>query len=89
MATQHIPSVGRVVHYVAYGTPGGEFPIGAHRAAIVTDVHDPGAPESVLSLCVMNPTGLYFAGVVYCDPTGEEPGTWHWPEPVRLVEAPE
>ena len=27
------PSIGRVVHYVAYGTPGGEFPAGAHRAA--------------------------------------------------------
>jgi len=22
------PSIGRVVHYVAYGTPGGEFPAG-------------------------------------------------------------
>ena len=27
------PSVGRMVHYVAYGTPGGEFPAGACRAA--------------------------------------------------------
>lgn len=32
------PSVGRVVHYVAFGTPNGEFPAGEHRAAVVTEV---------------------------------------------------
>lgn len=31
------PSVGRIVHYVSYGTPGGEYPP-ACRAAMVTDV---------------------------------------------------
>lgn len=31
------PSVGRIVHYVSYGTPGGEYPQ-ACRAAIVTAV---------------------------------------------------
>jgi hypothetical protein len=76
---EQVPSVGRVVHYVAYGTPGGEYPAGAHRAAIVTDVHNPDAPESVLSLCVLNPTGLLFAVGVYYSADGA-PGTWHWPE---------
>lgn len=33
------PSVGRVVHYVAYGTPGGEFPAGICRAAVITEVY--------------------------------------------------
>lgn len=84
----HVPSVGRVVHYVAYGTPGGEFPAGAHRAAVVTDVHNPGEPTSVLSLCVLNPTGLYFLQHVQFDPTGTQPGTWHWPEYVPAKEAP-
>ena len=68
MSSQQVPSIGRVVHYVAYGTPGGEYPAGAHRAAIVTDVHNPGSPDSVLSLCVLNPTGLFFRlfGLVGC-----------------------
>lgn len=79
MESKQVPSVGRVVHYVAYGTPGGEFPTGAHRAAIVTDVHNPGEPDSVLSLCVLNPAGMLFSVGVYHD-EGGEPGTWHWPE---------
>lgn len=31
------PSVGRVVHYVSYGTPGGEYP-SVCRAAVITEV---------------------------------------------------
>ena len=77
--TKQVPSVGRVVHYVAYGTPGGEYPAGAHRAAIVTDVHNPDEPESALSLCVLNPTGMFFNVGIYFDATAH-PGTWHWPE---------
>ena len=80
------PSVGRIVHYVAYGTPGGEFPAGVCRAAVITEVDDDG----VVGLCVTNPTGLFFnRGVRYDFPNpGElpmrnvEPGTWHWPERV-------
>lgn len=26
-----VPSIGRIVHYVAYGTPKGEYEQGAHR----------------------------------------------------------
>jgi hypothetical protein len=70
------PSVGRIVHYVAYGTPGGEYKAGAHRAAVVTEVF---TPECV-SLCILNPTGLFFATSVMQDETAERPGTWHWPE---------
>ena len=54
------PSVGRIVHYVSYGTPGGEFPK-ACRAAIVTEV-ELGVPESLggerVGLAVLNPTGI-------------------------------
>lgn len=74
------PSVGRVVHYVAYGTPGGEFPAGAHRAAIVTEVEDEAA--HVVSLCVLNPTGMFFNQHLQYDATARTPGTWHWPERV-------
>jgi hypothetical protein len=73
-------SVGRIVHYVAYGTPGGEFPAGVCRAAIVTEV-DP--PYEMVGLCVLNPTGQYFNRKLMWDETQKQPGTWHWPEKVR------
>lgn len=70
-----VPSVGRIVHYVAYGTPGGEFPAGVCRAAIITEING----EDRVSLCAFNPTGLYFNhDLPYAD--DHTPGTWHWPE---------
>ena len=84
-----VPSVGRVVHYVAYGTPGGEFPAGVCRAATITEV-TVGHPEDLsrevdetptVGLCVMNPTGLFFNRGIQYDPD-KAPGTWHWPEHV-------
>ena len=68
------PSIGRIVHYRSYGTPGGEF-ASEDRAAIITAVHD---DESV-DLCVINPTGLFFNQRVR---PGYAGGTWHWPERV-------
>lgn len=77
---------GRVVHYVAYGTPGGEFPAGAHRAAIITRLDNVGLgqwdvkPE--VSLCVLNPTGMFFDEHIPFDSDPDpKPGTWHWIEP--------
>jgi len=75
--------VGRIVHYVSYGTPGGEF-TSECRAAIVAEV--PGAsairghvdPRQLLGLVVFSPQGLFFNRVPYsAEPKG---GTWHWPE---------
>lgn len=83
------PSVGRIVHYVSYGTPGGEYE-SACRAAVITEVHD----EVHVGLCVLNPSGVFFHAAVHHDegstvayeqgvrklmraPAG---GTWHWPE---------
>jgi hypothetical protein len=77
------PSVGRMVHYVAYGTPGGEFPAGACRAAIVTEVDRDGAGEAIgsVGLCVLNPTGQFFnRSIPYS--AEKKPGSWHWPERV-------
>lgn len=71
--------VGRVVHYVAYGTPKGEFPQNAHRAAIVTDVEN--IEIGLVSLCVLNPTGMFFNQHLPFDGSGfPQLGTWHWPE---------
>lgn len=97
MSTQQ-PSVGRIVHYVSYGTPvrgdGSQAFRSACRAAIVTEVGDPDGADADLAkvgLCVTNPTGLFFhaladGGCRYSDQEdgfGSLPGgTWHWPERV-------
>jgi hypothetical protein len=77
------PFVGEVVHYVAYGTPGGEFPSGAHRAAVITALDNVGIGRYVehpeVSLCVLNPTGIFFNQCVPYDPE-LRPGTWHYIE---------
>lgn len=84
VAPRQNPSIGRMVHYVAYGTPGGEFPAGTHRAAIITEVDSAQEQDGYpyVSLCVMNPTGLFFNLHVHHDPTAQSPGSWHWPERV-------
>lgn len=35
-----------------------------------------------VGLAVFNPTGIHFRQAVPFDPTGQIPGTWHWPEKV-------
>lgn len=87
------PTVGRLVHYQAYGTPGGEYP-SIERAAVVTAVEkyekvkfDEGTPEEAqykVSLCVLNPTGQFFnQGVPYS--AEPKPGHWNW-MPYQVVQ---
>lgn len=98
------PSVGRVVHYVSYGTPRGEYKSEC-RAAIVTagpfsapGTHpDLDGEEPAVSLCVLNPEGMFFnksvlfhGGGTGHDHAGAEVpvksyrgGTWHWPERIE------
>lgn len=67
------PTVGRIVHYQSFGTPGGEYSSLA-RAAIVTEVHS----DTKVGLCILNPTGQFFTREVeYSDPP--KPGCWSWP----------
>jgi hypothetical protein len=81
---EQTPAIGRIVHYVSYGTPGGEF-LPEHRAAIIAGVTEPDGPGAqpevdaqVCDLVVFNPQGLFFNRVPYsAEPKG---GTWHWPE---------
>ena len=70
------PSVGRMVHYVSYGTPGGEY-ASECRAAVVASVLD---DASTCRLVVFNPEGIYFNTVPYSEE--KKGGTWHWPERV-------
>lgn len=80
-----IPSVGRVVHYTSYGTPGGEYGQEC-RAAIITAVPgaDSGLDRTSVDLCVLNPEGMYFNQNVHLDTASSLAsavgGTWHWPE---------
>jgi len=88
-----VPSVGRIVHYVSYGTPGGEYPATC-RAAVVAAVHglpnheDLAPGESVsfaehVDLVVLNPEGLFFNHRVPQNEPLKPGGTWHWPERVE------
>lgn len=55
------PTVGRIVHYVSYGTPGGEYGKEC-RAAIVTRTWP---TSGVLSLAILNPEGLVLQRRLY------------------------
>lgn len=64
LVQQERPYIGAVVHYVSYGTPGGEYKSEC-RAAIVTEV--PGTFASAdgvlgpkVGLCVLSPAGQFF-----------------------------
>ncbi|MBX7220332.1 MAG: hypothetical protein K1Y36_10340 [Blastocatellia bacterium] len=76
--SKQIPSIGRVVHYFAYGTPNGEFKAGEPRAAMITEVDTPGEPESNVGLVVFNPTGQWFNRSVPFS-AENQPGCWNWP----------
>lgn len=79
------PSVGRIVHYVSYGSPlradGTQAFTSECRAAMVTEV---GFAGERVGLCVLNPTGLFFhaltEGGCRHDENSHAGGTWHWPE---------
>jgi hypothetical protein len=76
------PSVGSIVHYVSYGTPGREYKSEC-RAAIITEVSEP-APHDEhgprVGLCVLNPTGQFFNRNVAYDDSAETPGTPDCPD---------
>lgn len=62
-----------MVYYHALGSADGKFPVGQERASIITDVLD--AAAGVVSLCVLNPTGMYFNQRVE---QGSNGGQWDW-----------
>lgn len=70
------PIIGDTVHYQSYGTPNGEY-LPEPRAAIVTSTTK--ADEGLLSVCILNPTGLFFHENL---PFAEKPtpGHWNWPQ---------
>lgn len=79
MNQEPTPSVGRIVHYVSYGTPNGEYR-SQDRAAVISEVPD--HESDTIHLVVLNPTGLFFNLNVVHDEDDKRGGTWHWPERV-------
>ncbi|OKK06410.1 hypothetical protein AMK26_10310 [Streptomyces sp. CB03234] len=80
--SQPVPAVGRIVHYVSYGTPGGEYGK-ACRAAIITGVPPAGVggeDRETLQLAVLSPTGMHF-NTAYHDEGDETPGAPDCPSP--------
>lgn len=71
----NVPSVGRIVHYQAYGTPNGEFK-SLPRAAVIVEVHS----SLEVTVCVLNPSGIFFNRVMYSE--HPSPGMWNWPPKV-------
>lgn len=69
MTSEQPVSIGRIVHYTSYGTPGGEYGREC-RAAVVTEVGD----DDTVGLCVLNPTGTFFNRRVRYDPGEGRPG---------------
>lgn len=77
-------SIGQIVHYVSYGTPGGEHKK-ACRTAIITQVVDPAgeAGSGIVGLAVLNPGGIFFdQECPHVDAEHMLGGSWHWPEQV-------
>lgn len=68
------PAIGMPVHYVAFGTPGGEYPKTC-RAAFITEITDD--PAQSAGLCVLNPTGMFFNLAVPYDPGTVRPVERH------------
>jgi len=59
-----------MVYYKSYGSAGGKFP-SVDRAAVITEV----ISETEVSLCVLNPSGMFFNEKVS---QGQEGGQWDW-----------
>ncbi|WP_415395180.1 hypothetical protein ACMTN4_07370 [Rhodococcus globerulus] len=84
------PTVGDIVHYQSYGTPGGEY-LPEPRAAIITAASGPTDPpladeppdSFAVGLCILNPTGMFFnEEIAFAEvPT---PGHWNWPPNVDV-----
>lgn len=84
-------SIGRIVHYVSHGSPVREDGMQVYssqcRAAVITEVWyvdkvGTSLATADISLCVLNPTGLFFHESCEHDENEKRGGTWHWPERV-------
>jgi hypothetical protein len=76
-ADKQVPSVGRIVHYVAES--------GKCRPAIIID---PGEDETIVLFAFLHPHEGHTLWHVACaHDEAKTPDTWHWPEYVPAVKA--
>ena len=68
------PTIGRIVHYHPYGTPGDEYKPQPRAAIIAAVVND-----DLVSVVVFNPAGLFFNSVSHAPGDVPRPGHWNWP----------
>lgn len=67
--------VGSIVHYLAYGSAGGEFPQKC-RAAVVAEYHT--VYPMRRDIAVLNPQGYFLqTGCKYAPYSERKGGTWH------------
>jgi hypothetical protein len=76
--TTRLPFIGQTVHYVSRGSADGVF-LPQHRAAVITELAGDG-DRSHVSLCILNPQGLFYDALIRHDEEQKAPGTWHWIE---------
>lgn len=71
-------SIGTMVHYVSYGTPGGEYTSQCRAAVLSTKpLKAPASAQYVADLVILNPTGLFFNGGALHS-VERRGGTWHY-----------
>lgn len=72
-------TIGRMVHYHSYGTPGGEY-LPEQRAAVITEIRgnmDSEEKTGHVSLAVFGPSGMFFNIAPFSEKP--KPGHWNWP----------
>lgn len=69
-------TVGSVVHYVSYGTPGGEYQSQCRAAVIAEVTEDQNEYAIHAALVVLNPSGNFY-NTCLRDETDFAGGTWH------------
>lgn len=67
------PTIGRIVNYMRYGSPGGEHLPEPSPAMVVKVLDDQGTCQ----LVVFNPNGMYYNPTPYS--AEPKPGCWSWP----------
>lgn len=68
-------TIGRIVLYTRYGSPGGEH-LPEPSPAVIVKVNDEATQRC--QLFVMNPNGVYFNDTPYSE--DPKPGCWSWPK---------
>lgn len=76
--TEHVPSVGRIVHFVADS--------GKCRPAIIIDPGQDGV-IALFAFLLLEEGSTRWAMACSHDERGHAPDTWHWPEYVPAKEA--